>query len=577
VHLAPGVSPDKTIDALFAFTDCEVSISPNSCVIQDDKPKFLSVDELLRQSTEHTRELIKLELLIELNELREEWHFASLEKIFIEKRIYRDIEECETWEEIIATIHKGLKPYTKQFIRAVTDEDVTRLTEIKIKRISRFDSKKADDYMAKLDGLIDDCQEKMDNLTETAIAYFKEIKAKYGKGRDRKSEIRTFDTVQAAKVAIANAKLFVNMAEGFIGTGLKRDEGEFVEECSDIDDIIVFRRDGKMLVTRITAKSFVGKDIMYCAVWKKDDKRTIYNVIYKDGRNGAMMKRFAVTAITRDKEYDLTKGAPGSDILYFSANPNGEAEVVTVHLRALDKLKKLTFDVDFAQLAVKGRDAVGNIVTKYAVKKVELKEKGVSTLGARSLWYDTSIKRLNDEGRGEPLGDFMANDKLLILMSTGDYQLVTPELTMHFEETTVHIEKWMPEKPISAVYFDGEKEQWMVKRFLAEPSKGLVRFITEHPKSKLGVATTLHYPKVYVRFNKKFKQAANKMDETVDLREFISIKGVKAIGNRLTQLPILNLDLLEADVELETKANEELMLAHTQSISNSGDEPSLFD
>jgi topoisomerase-4 subunit A len=518
-----------------------------------------------------------LELLIELNELREEWHFASLEKIFIEKRIYRDIEECETWEEIIATIHKGLKPYTKQFIRAVTDEDVTRLTEIKIKRISRFDSKKADDYMAKLDGLIDDCQEKMDNLTETAIAYFKEIKAKYGKGRDRKSEIRTFDTVQAAKVAIANAKLFVNMAEGFIGTALKRDEGEFVEECSDIDDIIVFRRDGKMLVTRITAKSFVGKDIMYCAVWKKDDKRTIYNVIYKDGRNGAMMKRFAVTAITRDKEYDLTKGAPGSDILYFSANPNGEAEVVTVHLRALDKLKKLTFDVDFAQLAVKGRDAVGNIVTKYAVKKVELKEKGVSTLGARTLWYDTSIKRLNDEGRGEPLGDFMANDKLLILMSTGDYQLVTPELTMHFEETTVHIEKWMPEKPISAVYFDGEKEQWMVKRFLAEPSKGLVRFITEHPKSKLGVATTLHYPKVYVRFNKKFKQAANKMDETVDLREFISIKGVKAIGNRLTQLPILNLDLLEADVELETKANEELMLTHTQSISNSGDEPSLFD
>jgi topoisomerase-4 subunit A len=577
VHLAPGVSPDKTIDALFAFTDCEISISPNSCVIQDDKPKFLSVDELLRQSTEHTRDLIKLELLIELNELKEEWHFASLEKIFIEKRIYRDIEECETWEEIIATIHKGLKPFTKQFIREVTDEDVARLTEIKIKRISRFDSKKADDYMAKLDGLIDDCQEKMDNLTETAIAYFKEIKAKYGKGRDRKSEIRTFDTVQAAKVAIANAKLFVNMAEGFIGTGLKRDEGEFVEECSDIDDIIVFRRDGKRLVTRITAKSFVGKDIIYCAVWKKDDKRTIYNVIYKDGRNGAMMKRFAVTAITRDKEYDLTKGAPGSDILYFSANPNGEAEVVTVHLRALDKLKKLTFDVDFAQLAVKGRDAVGNIVTKYAVKKVELKEKGVSTLGARSLWYDASIKRLNDEGRGEPLGDFMANDKLLILMSTGDYQLVTPELTMHFEESTTHIEKWMPDKPISAVYFDGDKEQWMVKRFLAEQSKGLVRFITEHPKSKLGVVSTLHYPKVYVRFNKKFKQAANKMDETVDLREFIAIKGVKAIGNRLTQLPILNLDLLEADMELENKANEELMLSQVQNLGNNGEEPSLFD
>ncbi len=579
VHLAPGVSPDKTIDALFAFTDCEVSISPNSCVIENDKPHFLSVDELLRHSTEHTKELIKLELLIELSELKEEWHFASLEKIFIEKRIYRDIEECETWEEIIATIHKGLKPFTKQFIREVTDEDVAKLTEIKIKRISKFDAKKADDHMAKLDGLIDDCQEKLDALIETAIAYFKEIKAKYGKNKDRKSEIRTFDTVQAAKVAIANAKLFVNKAEGFIGTGLKRDEGEFVEECSDIDDIIVFRRDGKMIVTRVSAKSFVGKDIIYCAVWKKDDKRTIYNLMYKDGRNGAMMKRFAVTAITRDKEYDLTKGTTGSEVVYFSANPNGEAEVVTVHLRALDKLKKLTFDVDFAQLAVKGRDAVGNIVTKYAVKKVELKEKGVSTLGARTLWYDASIKRLNDEGRGQSLGDFLANDKLLILMSSGDYQLVTPELSMHFEETTTHIEKWIPNKPISAVYFDGDKEQWMVKRFLAEPNKGWVRFITEHPKSKLALATTLNYPKIFVRFNKKFKQAQNKMDEMVDLREFISVKGYKAIGNRLTQLPVLNIDLLEADEELENKTNAEFVeqMKVSTSVGSGSEEPSLFD
>jgi topoisomerase-4 subunit A len=579
VHLAPGVSPDKTIDALFAFTDCEVSISPNSCVIENDKPHFLSVDELLRHSTEHTKELIKLELLIELSELKEEWHFASLEKIFIEKRIYRDIEECETWEEIIATIHKGLKPYTKQFIREVTDEDVAKLTEIKIKRISKFDAKKADDHMAKLDGLIDDCQEKLDALTETAIAYFKEIKAKYGKNKDRKSEIRTFDTVQAAKVAIANAKLFVNKAEGFIGTGLKRDEGEFVEECSDIDDIIVFRRDGKMIVTRVSAKSFVGKDIIYCAVWKKDDKRTIYNLMYKDGRNGAMMKRFAVTAITRDKEYDLTKGTTGSEVVYFSANPNGEAEVVTVHLRALDKLKKLTFDVDFAQLAVKGRDAVGNIVTKYAIKKVELKEKGVSTLGARTLWYDVSIKRLNDEGRGQSLGDFLANDKLLILMSSGDYQLVTPELSMHFEETTTHIEKWIPNKPVSAVYFDGDKEQWMVKRFLAEPNKGWVRFITEHPKSKLALATTLNYPKIFVRFNKKFKQAQNKMDEMVDLREFISVKGYKAIGNRLTQLPVLNIDLLEADEELENRTNAEFVeqMKLSTSVGSGSDEPSLFD
>jgi topoisomerase-4 subunit A len=575
VHLAAGVSPDKTIDALYAFTDCEVSISPNSCVIHDDRPKFLPVDELLKISADRTKYLIGRELEIQLNELQESWHFASLEKIFIEKRIYRDIEECETWDEIISTIHKGLKPHTKKFLRAVTDEDVARLTEIKIKRISKFDSNKANDFIAKLEAEIALVKEKLEQLTETTIAYFKDLKSKYGKGRERKTEIKAFDTVQAAAVAIANAKLSVNLAEGFAGIGLKRDEGEFVCECSDIDDIIVFRKDGKMTVSKVQQKAFFGKDIIHIAVWKKDDKRTIYNLMYKDGKNGpSYMKRFAVTSITRDKEYDLTKGTANSEVLYFSANPNGEAEVVTVNLRALERLKKLKFDVDFSTLAVKGRDTQGNMVTKYPVKKVELKSAGVSTLGARKIWIDESVKRLNDEDRGKFLGEFSAEDKLLVIQSSGDYQVLSPDLSLHFPDNMISVEKWIPEKPLNVVYFDGEKEVWMVKRFLVEPMKGLVRFITENPKSKLGVATTLNFPNVYVRFNKKFKQAANKMDETISIPDFITVKGLKAIGNKLSNYPVLNVDLLEADMERENRANEEILSQRPQPVAIDPNEPS---
>ncbi len=575
VHLAAGVSPDKTIDALYAFTDCEVSISPNSCVIHDDRPKFLPVDELLKISADRTKYLIGRELEIQLNELQESWHFASLEKIFIEKRIYRDIEECETWDEIISTIHKGLKPHTKKFLRAVTDEDVARLTEIKIKRISKFDSNKANDFIAKLEAEIALVKEKLEQLTETTIAYFKDLKSKYGKGRERKTEIKAFDTVQAAAVAIANAKLSVNLAEGFAGIGLKRDEGEFVCECSDIDDIIVFRKDGKMTVSKVQQKAFFGKDIIHIAVWKKDDKRTIYNLMYKDGKNGpSYMKRFAVTSITRDKEYDLTKGTANSEVLYFSANPNGEAEVVTVNLRALERLKKLKFDVDFSTLAVKGRDTQGNMVTKYPVKKVELKSAGVSTLGARKIWIDESVKRLNDEERGKFLGEFSAEDKLLVIQSSGDYQVLSPDLSLHFPDNMISVEKWIPEKPLNVVYFDGEKEVWMVKRFLVEPMKGLVRFITENPKSKLGVATTLNFPNVYVRFNKKFKQAANKMDETISIPDFITVKGLKAIGNKLSNYPVLNVDLLEADMERENMANEEILSQRPQPVAIDPNEPS---
>ena len=581
VHLAPGTSPDKTIDALYAFTDCEVSVSPNSCVIQEDKPRFLAVEELLRYSAEQTRDLIKQELEIELNELNEQWHFASLEKIFIEKKVYRNIEDCETWEEIIATIHKGLKPHVKHLLRVVTDEDVARLTEIKIKRISRFDAYKADEHISKLVGNIGEVKNKLDNLTDTAILYFKELKQKFGKGKERKTEVKAFDTVEAAKVAIANAKLYVNYAEGFVGTGLKRDEGEYVGECSDIDDIVIFRKDGKMLVKRVEAKAFAGKDIIYAAVWNKDDKRTIYNMIYADGRkNGAMMKRFAVTAITRDKEYDLTKGTAGTEVLHFTANPNGEAEVVTIHLRAIDRLKKLKFDIDFSELAIKGRDAIGNVVSKYPVKKVELKQAGISTLGARKIWLDESVMRLNEEGHGKFVGDFSAEDKLLILLTSGVYKLIAPDLSTHFDDNLSLVEKWIPEKPITSVYYDGDKEQYFVKRFLAEDSRGPVTFISEHPKSKLNIATTLHHPVIYVRYDKRNKIAKNKMDESVNLREFIAIKGLKAIGNRLTQYPVLSIEILDADpqreVELEEALHQEIEGRKPKKIEIDRNEEELF-
>jgi topoisomerase IV subunit A len=557
VHLAPGTSPDKTIDALYAFTDCEISISPNSCVIHDDKPKFLPVDELLRFSTEHTKSLIRKELEIELNELSEQWHFASLEKIFIEKRIYRKIEECETWEDIILTIHKGLKPFVAHLLRAVTDEDVARLTEIRIKRISRFDSNKADDNLSKLEALIEGVEAKLGSLVETAINYFKELKHKYGKGKERKTEIKQFDVVQAAQVAIANAKLYANLKEGFVGMGLKKDEGDYIGECSDIDDIIAFRSDGKMMVSKVQQKAFFGKDLLHVAVWKKDDKRTIYNMIYRDGKSGgAMMKRFGVTAITRDKEYDLTKGLTGTEVLHFTANPNGEAEVVTVYLKTLDRVKKLKFDVDFAELAIKGRDAIGNVVTKHQVKKVELKQAGISTLGARKIWLDDSVMRLNEEGHGRFMGDFLAEDKLLVVLSSGVYKLIAPELSAHFDDNLLLVEKWIPEKPLTAVYLDGEKEQWFVKRFLIEASKGPVTFIGEHPKSKLGMATLLHHPVIYVKYDKRSKLARNKMDESMNLRDFIAVKGLKAIGNRLTAYPILNIELLDADPEREVESEK---------------------
>ncbi|MCB0402308.1 MAG: DNA gyrase/topoisomerase IV subunit A [Flavobacteriales bacterium] len=543
VHLQPGESPDKMIDALYAFTDCEVSISPNAAVIENDSPKFIGISEMLRISTERTKDLLQLELEIKQGELEEQWHFSSLEKIFIENKIYVKLHGLG-YDEAIELTHELLKPYIKHLLRAVSDDDVKRLLEIRMRRITKHDSEKADEKLAALEGEIAQVKYDLEHLVDFAVAYFKELKKKYGEGRERKTELRSFETIDASKVAANNVKLYVNKAEGFAGTGLKRTESEYVTDCSDIDDIIVFREDGVMLVSKVSDKAFFGNGIIHVGVWKKGDKRTIYNMIYQDGKSGAsMMKRFSVTSITRDKEYNLTKGTAGSKVLWFTANPNGEAETVLVKLRPKSNLRKLKFELDFSELAIKGRDAGGNLVTKYPIAKIELKEKGVSTLAARKIWFDDAVQRLNSEGRGEFLGEFKAEDKILTIMQSGDYQLTGFDLFTKFEEDMIVIEKWNPKKPVSAVYFDGEKEQYFVKRFLIEPTDKKTSFITEHEASYLEIVSTDWLPQVEISFAKiKGKERDN---ETIALEEFIAIKGLKALGNRLTQHKVKNIDLLE--------------------------------
>ncbi|HRH03321.1 MAG TPA: DNA gyrase/topoisomerase IV subunit A [Bacteroidia bacterium] len=554
IHLPAGISPDKTIDGLYAFTDCEVSISPNACIIENDKPRFVGVNEMLKISTQKTLALLKQELEIELAELGEQWHFSSLEKLFIEKRIYRDIEECETWEAVIAAIDKGLKPHKKKFKREITVQDIERLTEIKIKRISKFDSFKADEFIKGLEDQMKQVQHHLDNLIEFAIEYFKNLKKKYGKGRERKTEIKSFDTIVASRVAVANEKLYVNREDGFAGYGLKKDE--FIAECSDIDDIIVFREDGTMTVSKIADKAFVGKGIVHINVFKKNDERTVYNMIYRDGTKGAVLiKRFSVTGVTRDKLYDLTKGNKGSEVLYFTANPNGEAEVVTVFHKALPGIRKLQFDVSFGDIAIKGRASQGNIVTKYPVRKIVLAEKGVSTLGARMIWYDDTVQRLNTESRGQYLGEFSADDKILTIMQSGNYKLHNFDLENHFEEDMILIEKLKADKPITAIYLDGEKKEYFVKRFLVEPSDKKVLFISEFEGSQLECVSTDLLPVCEIKFYKnKGKDIAN---ETINLSEFIAVKGLKAKGNRLSQYKIKEINLAEPIPAPEEPKEEE--------------------
>ena len=543
IHLPSGISPDKTIDALFAFTNCETSISPLGCVIEDNKPLFVGVSEMLRHSTNLTVELLKLELEIRLNELEEQWHFASLERIFIENRIYRDIEDEETWEGVISAIDKGLQPYIQHLKRAITTDDITRLTEIRIKRISKFDIDKAQQKIEALEDQIEETKGYLATIIDYAIAYFKRLKADYGKGKERKTEIKVFADVDATKVVIRNTKLYVNREEGFVGTGMRREE--YVCDCSDIDDIIVFTKAGKMMVTKVDTKTFVGKNIIHVSVFKKKDTRTIYNMIYKDGKGGASyIKRFAVTSITRDREYDLTKGKLQTNVLYFSANPNGEAEIVSVLLRQVGSIKKLKWDVDFSDISIKGRASKGNIVTKHAVKRIELKEKGVSTLKPRKIWFDDTIQRLNVDGRGDLIGEFRGEDRLLVITQSGLIKTIVPEITTHFSDDMIVLEKWIPSKPISAIYYDGAKEKYFVKRFLIENESKEEVFISAHASSALEIVSTDWRPMAELTFAKD-RGKDRKPNQKINIAQFIDVKGISAQGNQLSRQKVNQIDLLE--------------------------------
>ncbi|MCT7903626.1 DNA gyrase subunit A [Candidatus Ornithobacterium hominis] len=554
VHLAPGTSPDKTIDALYAFTNCEVSVSPNACVIVNNKPEFLSVSEILKINTDNTVNLLKRELEIELGELEDQWHYSSLERIFIENRIYRNIEEETTWEGVISAIDEGLKPFIGHLKREVTQEDIVRLTEIKIKRISKFDLDKAQQYIDSLEGKIAQVQHHLNHLVEYAIAYYQKLKEKYGKEKERLTEIRLFEDIDAAKVAAANVKFYANFEEGFIGTSLKKDE--YLFECSDIDDIIAFRRDGTMIVTKVDDKTFIGKNIIHVAVWKKKDKRTTYNLIYRYGKTGPVyQKRFNVTSVIRDKEYSVCKDKEHSEILYFSANPNGEAEVVQVLLKVNSRLKKLRIDINFAELDVKGRSAKGNLVTKYPVKKVELKEEGVSTLAPRKIWFDDAVRRLNAEGRGELLGAFKGSDKILTISTKGVAQLHTFELSNRFDEEYSVLEKWEPSKPITCVYYHSERERYYVKRFTLEDTLNPQEFYDLADENSFIEMISVDYIPVIEIIFKKIK-GHQRDSETVNLEEFISVKGISALGNQLTSYAVKEIKVLPPIPYEEPKEEE---------------------
>lgn len=548
VYLIPGVSPDKTIDALYALTDCEYTISPNTCVIAGNKPSFMGVSEILRYNVDNTVKLLTLELEIRKKELEEEWHLSSLEKIFIEERIYRDIEECETWESVIKTIDAGLKPFRNRLLREVTREDIIQLTEIKIKRISKFDSKKADEHIKGIESELEEVKNNLSHIIPFAINYFRQIKKKYGKGRERLTEIRSFDTILATKVVANNAKLYINYKEGFIGTGLKKDE--FVCDCSDIDDIIVIRKDGGYLITKVADKVFVGNDIIYAQVFLKNDERTIYNIVYQDGKDGPLLiKRCAITGLTRDKEYNLTQGTPGSKIVYFSANPNGEAEVIKVHHKPKPRLKKLVFEFDFGQLAIKGKSSMGNILTRNPIHKITLKEKGLSTLGGRKIWFDDAVYRLNVDGRGLYLGEFSADDKILVITKSGFFRITGFDLSNHFEDNILIIEKYHPGKVYSAVYWDAGQSFYYVKRFTIEESERPQCFINEDPGSKLVSLTEVEYPRLEIHFGGKHK---DRDTEIIEVAEFIGIKSYKAKGKRLTSFMVENIHEIEPVVRRES-------------------------
>jgi topoisomerase-4 subunit A len=553
IHLASGVSPDKTLDALYAFTDCEVSISPNSSVIDGDKPRFIGASEILKINTDNTVDLLRKELEIRLAELERQWHMSTLEKIFINEEMYIDFKEYSNKESLYEYLYRAFKPFLKQLIREIEDEDLHKLTQIPMIRITRFDANKADDNIAKIESEIEVVKDKLANLIDHAIDYFKDLKKRFGKGKERKTEIKTFDSINATKVIIANKKLYVDYEEGFVGYGLRK--AEYITDCSDIDDVIIFFASGKMMVTKVSDKKFVGKGIIYVSVWKRGDVRTIYHMMYQDGKGGAtMMKRFTVKSITRDTEYELTRGTKGSKMLYFNVHPNGEREVVTVVLRARPHLKRLKFDVDMGDLLIKGRGAAGNRVTKEIVSKIVLKEVGGSTLAARKIWYDTVVGRLNDDERGKFLGDFKGEDKILTLYKTGEYRLSNFDLSTHFDDDMIHIEKWHPNRPISTIYFDGAKELHYGKKFLCEiTADKKVSFISEAEGSHMDAVSTSFKPKFRVVYNKLLKATKNLPDTIINFDDFIDVKGMKSQGNQVTKLKVKEIVL---DHPIEGSADE---------------------
>ncbi|MEI6174404.1 MAG: DNA gyrase/topoisomerase IV subunit A [Bacteroidota bacterium] len=541
IHLAPGVSPDTTMDALYAFTECEVSISPNACVIENGKPRFMGVSEILRVNTQRTVDLLKMELDIRRQELLDQLHYNSLEKIFIENEVYEGIKKCKTTEEIDAAIFRGLKPFAKLIIRPVSEEDVHKLRKIPIERISRYNAARADEVMATIKVEMDEVENHLAHLIDYAIEYFRQIRKKYGKNRDRRTEIRSFDNIEAAKVAAANEKLYVNREEGFAGTGLKKNE--FVCDCSDIDDIIVFRDDGTFLVVKVADKMFVGQNIIHIAIFNKNDNRTVYNLIYRDGKNGKIMvKRFSVLGVTRDKEYAVTKGTPGSKVLYFTANPNGEAEVVRVDLKPKPRLKKSSFDFNFAEIVIKGRSSIGNTLSKYAVRKIEQRQEGISTLGSLNIWYDETVQRLNTDDRGMLLGAFSGADRIITFMQSGYYRITSFDLSTHFDEEMMRIEKYHPGRVYTAVYHENQTKHYFVKRFKAELTEKKVEFVENADRLILFSADP--HPRIELLFDMKLKTKGDEQEEII-VHEFIGVKGLKAKGKRLSIHAIKKLTWLE--------------------------------
>ena len=558
IQLAPGVSLDKTIDALYAFTDCELSISPNSCVIEDEKPCFMPVSDILRHSADDTVALLKRELEIRLGELQEELHFLSLERIFIEQRIYKDreVEELETFEEVSLHVRGRLQPFLPKLYREVTEEDIKRLFEIRMKRITKFDSDEADRKIESLNQEIAEVRHNIEHIIPYSIAYYERIKERYGKGRERRTEIRNFENIEAAKVVIANEKLYINREEGFIGTALKKDE--FICECSDMDEVIIFRKDGTYYVTKVADKIFVGKDVLYVNVFKKNDKRTIYNVVYRDGRYGtAYVKRFNVTGVTRDKIYNLTKGTSGSRVLYFSANPNGEAEVVKVCLKPKPNLKKLVFEYNFATLAIKGRDSQGNILSKNDIHKITVLQKGVSTLGGRKIWIDEDVLRLNTDGRGKYVGEFQGNDRILVVNKNGTFYTSDFDLSNHYGEGNMVFEKYDPHKVWSAVFFDAEQNYYYLKRFCFEDLSRPNSIIGEAEGSRLVCLSGERHPRFEVVFGGRNEL---RPPEIIVADEFIGEKSFKARGKRVTSFEVKEIREIEPlhkeEDELEVQQDE---------------------